>query len=400
MDKILSIIMPIYNQPELVVRALDSIPVRDDIEVICIDDCSTDNTYDILKNYKNNSKLNLILLRNDKNSGIAFTTNKGLDIASGKWITDLDNDDYLLTDNYNKVIDMLPALDSYDWVWIANRVERNYNEIWYGEDRLAMWTYIAKKSFIGDERFPLGRYHDADGIYTTKLKNKHPKMYNTKICAYHYNWPRKDSVGWTGTHNYEAYGDKLKIWYKDKTGKELNLDSPKTFNEKLQWLKLYDSTKLKGLLSDKYESRQWLKTELGKDYSVKILGVWDKFNDIDFNKLPNKFVLKATHGSGWNIIVRDKNKFNIDDAKKKFDSWLKIDYAFVMGYELHYSYIKPRIIAEEYLEDDIIDYRFYCYNGSPKEVWVDKYSGSENHRRTIFDINWNKKDFLCTWPIK
>lgn len=199
-NKILTIIIPIYNQPELVVRALDSIPKREDIEVICIDDCSTDNTYEILQDYVEKSSLDIVLLRNEENSGIAVTTNKGIDLARGRWITDLDNDDYLLTDNYNKLIDMLPSLDNYDWVWIGNRVERDINEIWFGEDRLAMWTYFAKRSFVGDNRFPLGRFHDADGIYTEELKKKNPKMYNPRICAYHYNWPREGSVGWIGTH--------------------------------------------------------------------------------------------------------------------------------------------------------------------------------------------------------
>lgn len=211
MDKILSIIMPIYNQPELVVRALDSIPVRDDIEVICIDDCSTDNTYSVLQNYVNNSTLDIKLLHNDKNRGIGFTTNRGIDLAQGKWITDLDNDDYLLTDNYNKLIDMLYKLDDYDWVWLGNNVERDENEIWYGEDRLAMWTYIAKRSFVGDNRFPLGRFHDADGIYTNELKSKNPKMFNSRICAYHYNWPRVGSVGWIGTHG----GTKINDMHRD-----------------------------------------------------------------------------------------------------------------------------------------------------------------------------------------
>ena len=196
----MTIIMPIYNQPSLVVRALDSVPVRSDIEVICIDDCSTDNTYEVLQDYVKNTQLDITLLQNEKNSGIGFTTNRGIDLAKGKWITDLDNDDYLLTDNYNQLIDLLYTLDEYDWVWLGNRVERNKNEIWYGEDRLAMWTYIAKKSFVGNTRFPLGRFHDADGIYTNELKTKNPKMFNSRICAYHYNWPRVGSVGWIGTH--------------------------------------------------------------------------------------------------------------------------------------------------------------------------------------------------------
>ena len=191
----------------------------------------------------------------------------------------------------------------------------------------------------------------------------------------------------------------IKQWYKRRMKEDLNIEEPQTFNEKIQWLKLYDSTPLKGKLADKYESREWLKNELGQDYSIPIIGVWDKFDDIDFDKLPNKFVLKATHGSSWNIIVKDKSKLDKTDAKQKFDKWLATDFGSISR-EYHYRYIKPRIIAEEFIdfEDGLMDYRVYCFNGVPKEVWVDKYSGTPYHQRTIYDLDWNKKDFLCTWP--
>lgn len=194
------------------------------------------------------------------------------------------------------------------------------------------------------------------------------------------------------------YKKELTKWYEDATKSKLDWNNLRTINEKIQWLKLYDSTKLKGLLADKYESREWLSNVLGEDYSVPIFGVWDSFDDIDFDKLPDKFVLKATHGSGWNIVVKDKNKLNKEEAKSKFDRWLSLDYSFISGFELHYKFIKPRIIAEEYLCDNIIDFRIFCFNGDPKEVYVDKYSGTHNHLRSIYDLSWNKRNVKCTWP--
>lgn len=94
----------------------------------------------------------------------------------------------------------------------------------------------------------------------------------------------------------------LKKWYKKRTGKTLNLDNPKTFNEKIQWLKLYDNSPLKTQLADKYLVREWIKEQIGEEYLIPLLGVWDNFDDIDFDKLPNQFVLKANHGCAWNII--------------------------------------------------------------------------------------------------
>lgn len=101
------------------------------------------------------------------------------------------------------------------------------------------------------------------------------------------------------------------------TNKNLNLENPKTYTEKIQWIKLYDIDNLKTKLADKYLVRDWVKNKIGEKYLIPLLGVWDKFNDINFNNFPNKFVLKCNHGSSMNIIVLDKNKFNIYEAKKK-----------------------------------------------------------------------------------
>lgn len=185
----------------------------------------------------------------------------------------------------------------------------------------------------------------------------------------------------------------LKRWYKINTGKTLDLKHPKTFNEKIQWLKLYDSTPLKTKLADKYLVRNWVKEKIGEEYLIPLLGVWKKFDDIDFDKLPNQFVLKTNHGSGMNIIVKDKSKFDKKDAKQKFDKWLKINYAFKFGFELHYKNIKPLIIAEKYLENingETKDYKFLCFDGEPKCIWVDSDRYSE-HKRNVFDLNWNEQ---------
>lgn len=196
------------------------------------------------------------------------------------------------------------------------------------------------------------------------------------------------------------YPRELCKWYYENTGKTLDLEHPKTFNEKLQWLKIYDSTDKKALLADKYRVREWFKEQIGEEYLVPLLGVWNSFDEIDFEQLPEKFALKANHGSGYNIIVKDKSKMNMKKAKADFERWLSKDFALVGGFELYYSKIKPVIIAEKYLEntEGLVDYRFYCFNGKPEQVWVDIYSGTPRHMREIYDMNWEKLPVRCKWP--
>lgn len=199
----------------------------------------------------------------------------------------------------------------------------------------------------------------------------------------------------------KQYPKELSLWYKKVTGNTLNLIHPRTFNEKIQWLKLYDSTPLKTRLADKYLVRAWVKEKIGDEYLIPILGVWDSFDEIDFDKLPNQFVLKANHGSGWNIVVKDKKKLNIKEAKQKFDNWMHKNFAFTWGLELHYMNIPPKIIAEKYMADldgDIYDYRFFCFNGTPKYVWVDIGSGTSHHKRNIYDVNWNFQNYHVNYP--
>jgi hypothetical protein len=164
--------------------------------------------------------------------------------------------------------------------------------------------------------------------------------------------------------NNDVYEAKLKKWWKKKMKSPINFDNPKTFNEKIQWLKLYDSTPIKILLSDKYKVRDYIAKKIGKEYLNTLYGVYDTFEDINFNILPNKFVIKCNHGSGYNIIVKDKSKLNLKVIKEKLDKWMNENFALAYGLELHYRDIKPKIIIEKYLDDgtgDLRDYKITCF---------------------------------------
>lgn len=199
----------------------------------------------------------------------------------------------------------------------------------------------------------------------------------------------------------KEYPVALKTWYEKVTGKPLNLENPKTFNEKIQWMKLHDSTPLKTRLADKYLVRDWIAEKIGEEYLIPLLGVWDTFDDIDFDTLPNQFVLKANHGSGWNVIVRDKAAFDKREAKKKFDQWLKTNYAYKPELELHYRDIVPKIIAEEYIENNggnLYDYKVHCFNGDPKFIQYIGDRAEHNTREIFYNINWEAMPFTYTYP--
>lgn len=166
--------------------------------------------------------------------------------------------------------------------------------------------------------------------------------------------------------NPSQYRKALEKWYRFSKGVDPHLDDPQTLGEKLQWLKLYDATPEKGRLADKYLVREWIVDKIGESYLVPILGVWDRAEDIFWDDLPERFVLKATHGSGWNVVVKDKSKIDVSEIEKKFDSWLKRRMAMSGGFELHYEFCEPRIIAEQYMEDSsggLRDYKFITFDG-------------------------------------
>lgn len=197
----------------------------------------------------------------------------------------------------------------------------------------------------------------------------------------------------------EQYKEALSDWYYKYTGERLDLANPRTFNQKVQWMKLYDNTPLKTKLSDKYAVREWISSTIGEEYLIPIIGVWDSFDEIDFDSFPNQFVLKANHGSGWNIIVKDKADFNKEKAQEQFHIWLGKNYAYE-GFELHYKSIIPKIIAEQYIKsDDLYDYKFICLDEKPRYVCV--YSQRfYDMRENIFDMEWNEQpvemDYKCS----
>ncbi|HCL04373.1 MAG TPA: glycosyltransferase, partial [Lachnoclostridium phytofermentans] len=163
----------------------------------------------------------------------------------------------------------------------------------------------------------------------------------------------------------------LKIIYRLKTGRKLNLNNPKTYSEKLQWLKLNYKNKLLPICADKYRVRQYVK-KCGLESTLKKL-LWEGYdpNDIPFDNLPQKFVIKVTHGCGWNIICKNKNLLSIPKTIKKLKRWLKQKYLPCYG-EWFYGVIKPRIIIEEYLDDGTgkvpKDYKIFCFHGEPKYI--------------------------------
>ena len=163
-----------------------------------------------------------------------------------------------------------------------------------------------------------------------------------------------------------------KLYYKVVLQEKLNLDNPKTFNEKMQWLKLYyyPNNDLVVKCADKYRVRDYIKEKGYQDILVPLLGSWNNTKDIDFEKLPKEFVLKCNHGCAYNLICKDKSEFNKSKAIKQLKLWMKEDFG-AFNIEPHYSKIKDHIIiCEEFLGENLMDYKFFCFNGEPKFIYV------------------------------
>ena len=210
---------------------------------------------------------------------------------------------------------------------------------------------------------------------------------------------KAQNTAYLGSIPAERYPEELCRWFYQKTGYMLNLTNPKTYNEKIQWMKLYDATPLKTRLSDKYLVRDWVSRKIGEEYLIPLLGVWDRFDEINFDSLPERFVLKANHGCGWNIIVKDRKKFDLEDARRKFDIWMRTNYAF-NGLELQYLNIRPRIIAEQYMENgdnDLYDYKVFCFGGKPESIMFLS-ERKQKLKMAFYDLNWNKLPFVYSHP--
>ena len=189
----------------------------------------------------------------------------------------------------------------------------------------------------------------------------------------------------------EAY---LKLVYRLIFGRKLDLKNPKTFNEKLQWLKLYNRKPEYTLMVDKYEVKGYIAEQIGEEYVIPTLGVWDNFDDIDFDSLPNQFVLKCTHDSGGLVICKDKSNLDVTEAREKINKALTRRF-YYFGREWPYKNVKPRIIAEKYMVDKTVDelrdYKFFCFGGVCKCLKVD-FDRFIEHHANYFDPQGNLLD--------
>ena len=198
--------------------------------------------------------------------------------------------------------------------------------------------------------------------------------------------------------HYEDMPDEeyLRRKYYAKMGIKLNLDPPRTYNEKLNWLKLHYRDERMPVLADKYRVREFVKETIGEEYLVPVYGMWESFDDIDFDALPDQFVLKCNHDSGGLSICKDKAHFDKDKARAKIEKSLKRNY-FYIGREWQYKEIKPCIIAEKYMEDEktkeLRDYKFFCFDGELKAMFIaTKRQSKEPTTFDFFDTEFNWLD--------
>ena len=189
----------------------------------------------------------------------------------------------------------------------------------------------------------------------------------------------------------------LNILYKASFGRGINFNNPTTYNEKLQWLKINDRKQIYTLLADKYAVKKFVSETIGDEHIIPTIGVWNNYEDIDFDSLPKQFVLKCTHDSGGLIIVHDKEKIDYRAVKVKLKKCLRKNY-YWSSREWPYKNIKPRIIAEPLIVDNAMpnsslrDYKFFCFNGKVKYLFVasDRNMVNTDVKFDYFDSEFNK----------
>ncbi|PGL72702.1 ATP-grasp fold amidoligase family protein [Bacillus sp. AFS055030] len=225
------------------------------------------------------------------------------------------------------------------------------------------------------------------------------KIKDPKKIALYIKW-KLDKAGFFNFWNDETY---LKFVYRLRMGKRLNLANPQSFNEKMQWLKLYDRNPRYSLMVDKYAVKTYVEEMVGPEYIIPTIGVYDKFEDIDFSQLPNRFVIKCTHNSGGVVVVNDKKDIDIKKIEKDFKRMLKRNF-FYAGREWPYKNVPPRIIIEENLQDEnekiqINDYKLMCFNGELKCSFV---CSNRNSKQGLcvnfYDEDWLPMPFERHYP--
>ncbi len=185
----------------------------------------------------------------------------------------------------------------------------------------------------------------------------------------------------------------VKLMYKANFRRSLNLKQPQTFNEKLQWLKLYDRKSEYTTMVDKHSVKNYVANIIGEEYIIPTIGVWDSFEEIDFDSLPEQFVLKCTHDSGGLVICKDKSKLDKSLAEIKIKKSLKTDY-YKHGREWPYKNVPKKVIAEKYMVDEsgteLKDYKFFCFDGEVKAMFISTNRGTNQHCDDFYDENFNR----------
>lgn len=218
-----------------------------------------------------------------------------------------------------------------------------------------------------------------------------------RVCNKVLHWGSRGYLFWIPDMLY------VKMIYRMRMGKRLNLRNPKTFNEKLQWLKLYDRKPEYTTMVDKYEVKKYVADKIGAEHIIPTLGVWDRFEEIDFDTLPDQFVLKCTHDSGGLVICRDKANLDREAAKDKINKSLKQNY-YYHGREWPYKHVKPRIIAEQYMVDEsgyeLKDYKFFSFDGVTRAMFIasDRFTEGEETKFDFFDMDFNHLPFMNGHP--
>lgn len=202
MENKVSVIIPVYNQEKLVIGAIDSVPIRDDIEIIVIDDCSTDNTYENIREYvEKNPQRKIRIYRNSENKGVGYTVNRGYNSASGEYVVLLGSDDYFYTDDF---IEIMNELDGTDLIYFD--LELNDGSIWHLDEVMKIKycgsTKFMRREFIGNTRCPDMRAREDYYFYQDLLKKKPTEKFTGKVVK-HYNFPREGSLTWVACNGFK-----------------------------------------------------------------------------------------------------------------------------------------------------------------------------------------------------
>jgi hypothetical protein len=187
------------------------------------------------------------------------------------------------------------------------------------------------------------------------------------------------------------------VYHLIKIGHVPNLYKPKTFSEKIQWIKLNQRIPIMTEMADKYFVRKHIEKILGREYLIPLIGVYEHLEDVSWENLPGTFVMKANHGSGWNIICNDNKRETRRKAEERFPLWMNTNY-YWHGREWCYKDIPPRIVCEEFIGENVLDYKFFCFNGKPAFIQVD-IDRQKNHTRNFYDLSWEKMDFSLKYPL-